>query len=169
MCPLLNTADLQRIFKQLDKNGDDQVSLEELNWLLVRIGVCLSLEELESFVGKSSLDLNEFLFFWKSISKQNNKSNEDDDHEVKEEEEEEEINNGDCEDSDLVEAFNVFDLNGDGFISCEELQVILSRLGLWDEKSGKDCKRMIFVYDTNLDGVLDFEEFKNMMLLHAKS
>ena len=59
----------------------------------------------------------------------------------------------------------MFDLNGDGFISCEELQNVLSRLGLWDEKSGKDCTRMICMYDTNLDGVLDFEEFKNMMLL----
>ncbi|MCE3050765.1 hypothetical protein HAX54_048046 [Datura stramonium] len=62
-------------------------------------------------------------------------------------------------------AFKVFDLNGDGFISCEELQKVLSRLGLWDENEGSDCKNMIHMYDTNLDGVLDFEEFKSMMLV----
>ncbi|KAG5612035.1 hypothetical protein H5410_023316 [Solanum commersonii] len=49
------------------------------------------------------------------------------------------------------------------FICCEELQRTLSRLGLWDEQCGKDCKSMINVYDKNLDGKLDYEEFKDMM------
>ena len=151
----INTNDLHRIFEKLDKNGDGLVSLEELNWLLEKIGVqIISLEELESIVGKSSLDLNEFLSFHDSISKQNNSCS----NEVVEEEEAN-------EESDLVKAFKVFDLNGDGFISCDELQNVLSRLGLWDENSGRDCRSMIHVYDTNLDGQLDFEEFKNMMFL----
>jgi calcium-binding protein CML len=68
------------------------------------------------------------------------------------------------EECDLFEAFKVFDSNGDGFISCEELQSLLSKLGLWDEKTGKDCRSMLCRYDTNLDGVVDFEEFKKMML-----
>ncbi|GFY85575.1 calcium-binding EF-hand family protein [Actinidia rufa] len=62
--------------------------------------------------------------------------------------------------SDLAKAFKVYDLNGDGVISCEELQNVLSRLGLWNKHCGRDCKSMINVYDTNSDGVLDFEEFK---------
>ncbi|KAE8701790.1 S-adenosyl-L-methionine-dependent methyltransferases superfamily protein [Hibiscus syriacus] len=78
---------------------------------------------------------------------------------IEEDEEEEEE-----EDSDLAKAFEVFDLNGDGFISCEELESVLGRLGMWDEKSGKDCRRMIRFYDTNFDGLVDFEEFKTMML-----
>ena len=67
--------------------------------------------------------------------------------------------------SDLAKAFIVYDSNGDGFISCDELQSVLSRLGLWNEHCGQDCRSMINVYDKNSDGVLDFEEFKNMMLL----
>ncbi|PPD84648.1 hypothetical protein GOBAR_DD18424 [Gossypium barbadense] len=122
----LSKNDLRRIFEKLDKNGDGLVSLEELNWLLERIGVQFSLEELESLVGKPCLGFEEFF--------------------------------------DLAKAFKVFDLNGDGFISCEELQSVLVRLGLWDEKNGKDCRNMICFYDTNLDGMIDFEEFKNMML-----
>lgn len=156
----LNANDLQQIFEKLDKNGDGLVSLEELNWLLERIGVKFSLEELEPLVGKPSLDFNEFLFFYDSISadqKANNNgsttTNEVADHDQVDKE------------SDLVMAFEVFDLNGDGFISCDELQEVLSRLGLWDESSGGDCRAMIHVYDTNLDGQLDFEEFKNMMFL----
>ncbi|OMO91207.1 Calcium-binding EF-hand [Corchorus capsularis] len=160
MCTL-SKKDLQRIFQKLDKNGDGLVSLEELNWLLETIGLLqFSLQELESLVGKPCLNLEEFLFFYDSISSNQNEQhvkvgNNVVDEEIKEEEEEE---------SDLVKAFKVFDLNGDGFISCEELQKVLSRLGLWDESCGKDCRSMICFYDTNLDGMVDFEEFKNMML-----
>ncbi|KAI7979267.1 putative calcium-binding protein CML44 [Camellia lanceoleosa] len=67
--------------------------------------------------------------------------------------------------SDLAKAFKVYDLSSDGFISCEEIRGVLSRLGLWKEHCGGDSMNMIKVYDTNSDGVLDFEEFKNMMLL----
>ncbi|XP_059455664.1 probable calcium-binding protein CML44 [Corylus avellana] len=149
---LLNTNDLHQIFENLDKNGDGLVSLEELNWLLEKTGVKFSLGELESVAGKSRFDFNEFLFFCDSISKQNNGGDEDEN-----------------EENDLVNAFKVFDLNGDGFISCEELQNVLSRLELWDTSSGRDCRAMIGVYDTNLDGQLDFEEFKNMMFLSTIS
>lgn len=154
----LGTGDLRRIFENLDRNGDGLVSLEELNWLLETIGAHHSVDELESSIGKSSLDFDEFFYFYSSISL-------------------EETTNGDglesweCIEGDvnreteLAEAFRVFDLNDDGFISCDELQSVLSRLGLWDEKSGRDCNSMIRAYDANSDGRLDFEEFKNMMLI----
>ncbi|OIV96770.1 hypothetical protein TanjilG_19929 [Lupinus angustifolius] len=145
----------------MDINGDGFVSLEELNYLLQKIGFKFSLDELESLMEKKSLEFNEFLFFYNSISKQNNGKIRSDDDE----------NNHDDDDgidiieeleSDLVETFKVFDLDGDGFITSQELECVLKRLGLWD---GKDCRSMICFYDTNLDGQLDFQEFKNMMLL----
>ncbi|KAG8503934.1 hypothetical protein CXB51_002264 [Gossypium anomalum] len=166
----LSKNDLQQIFEKLDKNRDGLVSLEELNWLLERIGVQFSLEELESLVGKPCLGFEEFLFFYDSISNHNTKIEAAIDDEEEEEEEIMMVHGGgdddddDHGDSDLAKAFKVFDLNGDGFISCEELQSVLVRLGLWDEKKGKDCRNMICFYDTNLDGMIDFEEFKNMML-----
>lgn len=155
----LNSSDLRRIFAELDKNGDGQVSLEELNWLLEKIGVQFSLQELESLVGKPGLDLNEFLFFYKSISvPQSNDVEDGSGTNIDEEAVDHE------DDSDLVKAFNVFDINGDGFISSEELESVLRRLGAMEENSKRDCRSMIHVYDTNLDGMLDFQEFKHMML-----
>lgn len=151
--PPLNPPDLGRIFRAIDKNGDGLVSIAELNWLLKTIGVHYSKQELESLVGKPTLDLDGFFLFWDSISKRD-----DDDGNIHHDD------GHDDDDDDLVKAFKVFDLDGDGFITSDELQKVLSRLELWDEKCGKDCKSMICRFDQNLDGVLDLHEFKEMML-----
>ncbi|PSS24882.1 Calcium-binding protein CML44 [Actinidia chinensis var. chinensis] len=149
----LNNDDLHRIFEKLDQNGDGFVSLDELKCLLERIGVQTSTDELEQLVGKTSLDLLNFVCFYDTIIKAN----------IGDDQSETDEKGSDAE-SNLAEAFKVYDLNGDGVISCEELQSVLSQLGMWDEHGGRDCKSMIGLYDMNSDGVLDFEEFKNMMV-----
>lgn len=148
MCPLTRN-ELELIFEKLDSNSDGFISLEELNQLLKRTGFKFSIEELESLVGVKSLDMSEFMLFYDSIV-----------GERKDGDEIEEV------ESDLLKAFKVFDLDGDGFITSQELECVLKRLGMWGEE--KDCRLMIYSYDTNLDGKLDFKEFKNMMLLTLK-
>ncbi|PIN16480.1 Calmodulin and related proteins (EF-Hand superfamily) [Handroanthus impetiginosus] len=147
----LNTIHLCQIFKNLDKNGDGLVSIDELMWLLERIGVQCRRDELELLVGDKALDTTDFLFFYETLVIKGNNFYQE---KCKVEGEDQIL------ESDLRKAFRVFDLNDDGFISSEELQIALSRLGLWDEQ---DCEHMIGVYDTNKDGLLDFEEFKDMM------
>ena len=142
-------------FRELDQNGDGLVSLDELNWLLERIGVHTTEVELESLIGQTSLDVIDFLLFYDTLIIKH-------DDNIAETESQE---NSKSVEDDLAKVFKIFDLNGDGFISSDELQSVLARLGLWDERSGRDCKCMIDVYDMNLDGLLDFEEFKHMMLV----
>ncbi|KAJ8531184.1 hypothetical protein K7X08_026618 [Anisodus acutangulus] len=148
----INSINLPRIFSKLDKNGDDLVSLDELKGFLDTMGIIASQEELELLVGKTSLDSIDFFLFYDTITKANIKESNKHNHR-------ENI----FLENDLRKVFRVFDSNGDGLICCEELQRALSRLGLWDEQCGKDCKSMINVYDKNSDGMLDFEEFKDMM------
>ncbi|KAL3641204.1 hypothetical protein CASFOL_016172 [Castilleja foliolosa] len=153
----ISSDDLHRIFKNLDKNNNGQVDIQELHKLLDTIGIHTTLDELEKYVGHKSLNYFDFLFFYEAMVKsrlaeQNDEATTTDrspDHHNDE--------------NDLFKAFKVFDLNDDGYISSEELQSVLSRLGLLDKQNEHDCKEMISVYDENSDGVLDFGEFKNMM------
>ena len=63
----------------------------------------------------------------------------------------------------LLEAFRSFDLNHDGVITEAEVAAGLKQVG---GCSAEDVKTMLGLYDTNRDGVIDWEEFLAMM--HAK-
>ncbi|MBA0686374.1 hypothetical protein Goari_013981 [Gossypium aridum] len=67
------------------------------------------------------------------------------------------------EEEDIKEAFNVFDQNGDRFITNEELRTILASLGLKQGRTIEDCKGMIKKVDVDEDGMVNFKEFKQMM------
>ncbi|KAJ4952469.1 hypothetical protein NE237_029301 [Protea cynaroides] len=154
MCPLC-FSDLEMIFTRLDHDNDGIVSTDEIMQLLNKIGIQINAKEVDEIVGRTTLDLQEFVSFYESISVQVEGRDSDD--------EEREL---------LDQAFKVFDLNNDGFICSEELQIVLFRLGLLGDSSELDCQKMISRFDMNSDGKLDFEEFKNMILLtndHSRS
>ncbi|CAM8973180.1 unnamed protein product [Rhodiola kirilowii] len=156
MSSVLSSNDLRRVFQYMDKNGDGVVCLEELNGALEKImGARFGAKELETVVGKTTLDVEEFVCFYDTILGHRGQGKDD---------EGDADNDGEC-DHELVEAFNVFDENGDGFISSEELERALVRLGMWEGKH-EDCKSMICVYDLDSDGRLDFHEFKKMMTIN---
>ena len=142
----VNYNDLYRLFKKLDQNADGQVSPNELQSFLDTMKVGSSVDELEQLTGKTGLSFSEFLEFHNTIA-----ITEENDSKINESE------------SDLFKAFEVFDRNRDGFICDEELQEVLSTLGLWDDNGNMDVKSMIKAYDANCDGFLDFQEFKKMM------
>ncbi|KAG6483310.1 hypothetical protein ZIOFF_059954 [Zingiber officinale] len=54
--------------------------------------------------------------------------------------------------AELEEAFYVFNRKEDGFISAEEVWSVMRRLGLREEVSLDDCRRMIGVFDQDGDG-----------------
>ena len=157
-CPSLNCLRLRRIFDVFDKNGDGMITTDELAQALEQLGLEADPSEIESTVqcyikpGNTGLEFEDFEALHQSLG--NTFFGED-------EEEEDESSQ---EESDLAEAFKVFDEDGDGYISASELQVVLEKLGLPEAREMERVRQMIISVDRNHDGRVDFCEFKDMML-----
>jgi Ca2+-binding EF-hand superfamily protein len=64
---------------------------------------------------------------------------------------------------ELKQAFAVFDVNGDGFISATELMSVMSKLRLEEGLEMEDFERMIGAYDKDFDGKINFQDFKLLL------
>lgn len=129
----------ERVFKHFDDNGDGKISASELQ------GHCdgMMLEEAEAALESLDLDGDGLLELGDLVRL------------VEGVEEEERIN-------DLKEAFKMYENDGCGCITPKSLKRMLIRLG--ESRSIDECTVMISQFDLNGDGVLNFDEFKVMML-----
>uniref|UniRef100_Q09011 Calcium-binding protein CAST n=1 Tax=Solanum tuberosum TaxID=4113 RepID=CAST_SOLTU len=159
--PSLNSIRLRRIFDVFDRNHDCLISVEELSQALNLLGLDADLSEIESMVKlhikpeNTGLRFEDFETLHRSLndvffgSKCEDKLG---------------LNPDPAQDeSDLKEAFDVFDENGDGFISAKELQVVLEKLGLPEGSEIDRVEMMISSVEQDHDGRVDFFEFKDMM------
>lgn len=64
---------------------------------------------------------------------------------------------------EVKNAFDVFDVNRDGFIDAKELQRVLQILGFKEGSELGNCTKMIRAFDQNKDGKIDFQEFLKFM------
>ena len=127
-------------FDQIDKNCDGHLSVSELEPLLLMFG-----EGYESKVkqiidkwdktGDGKLSFREFMSMLESAS-------------------------GVEEEESLRKAFAVFNKNGDGFITWQELK---DGLSLLDRVTNDDVNTMMNEADTNNDGKIDINEFIAVM------
>ena len=62
---------------------------------------------------------------------------------------------------DLREAFAVFDSNGDGRISRDEIKMVVEQFG--DKISNEDLENMLREADDNSDGYLDYDGINNLL------
>ncbi|KAL9254597.1 Calcium-binding protein CML42-like protein [Drosera capensis] len=182
-CSSLNSVRLRRVFDLFDKNGDGLITADQIRQALVLLGLDSdpSQSALDSIVksfikdDNAGLTFDDFVALHKSLDEvffeaDDGKVSQGQRHQrhdsgidfdvIAEEEEEERLAQ---EESDLSEAFKVFDEDGDGFISARELQVVLNKLGLPEAKEIDRVQQMISSVDTNKDGLVDFFEFKDMM------
>ncbi|KAJ4955495.1 hypothetical protein NE237_012278 [Protea cynaroides] len=133
---------LKQVFKLIDANGDGKISPLELGEVLLCLGheKLTAAKEAEGMVreldfnGDGYIDLDEFM----------------------------EVVGHDKED-DLRDAFLVFDSDRNGYISANELQSVFVSLG-FDNCSLDECILMIRGVDKDGDGLVDFEEFRSMMI-----
>ena len=71
------------------------------------------------------------------------------------------VKHGSNIDEDIAESFKVFDINGDGLITGDELQVTMNNLG--EPMNENDVKAMIDEADLDGDGKINFKEFQLLM------
>lgn len=134
----------QRVFNNFDGNGDGKISPSELRQCVEAIGGELTEEEAEAAVecldmdGDGLIGLDDFVKFVEGGG------------------EEEKV-------SVLKEAFKMYEeMDGCGCITPKSLKRMLSRLG--ESTTVDQCEVMISRYDLNGDGVINFDEFKVMVL-----
>ncbi|KAK8673447.1 hypothetical protein V6N13_111782 [Hibiscus sabdariffa] len=130
----------ERVFNRFDENGDGKISPAELQRCVKAIGGELSQVEAEVAVegldtdGDGLLGLEGFIRLVDEVGEK-----------------------------DLKEAFKMYEMEaGCGFITPKSLKEMLGRLG--ESRSLQDCKLMIARFDLNGDGVINFDEFRLMML-----
>ncbi|KAE8098973.1 hypothetical protein FH972_016992 [Carpinus fangiana] len=162
----LNTLRLRRIFDLFDKNSDGVITVDELNRALSLLGLETDVADLDATVksfireGNVGLQFEDFISLHQSLNDTYFGYGDDGDQACNEEETESKLSQ---EESDLSEAFKVFDEDGDGYISAKELQVVLGKLGFSEGKEIDRVEKMIISVDRNRDGRVDFFEFKDMM------
>lgn len=71
------------------------------------------------------------------------------------------MKNVDTED-DIRDAFRVFDVNGNGVISAQELLHVATNLG--EKLSEEEANEMIRVADLDGDGIINYNDFITMMI-----
>lgn len=142
------------------------ITVEDLSQALSLLGLDADFSELESTIqshikpGNDGLTFEDFVSLHQSLDDtlfgfevEDDDAEESSDSEARKTQEE----------SDLTEAFKVFDEDGDGFISAHELQVVLGKLGMPEAEEIDRVRQMIVSVDRNHDGRVDFFEFKDMM------
>eukprot|EP00301_Raphidiophrys_heterophryoidea_P023372 c7285_g1_i1.p1 GENE.c7285_g1_i1~~c7285_g1_i1.p1 ORF type:complete len:186 (+),score=48.00 c7285_g1_i1:42-560(+) len=71
------------------------------------------------------------------------------------------------EHEELQDAFNVFDVDGDGKITAEEIRVVLQKLGQFI--TTEEIQFIMEDVDTDHDGNVSFAEFEAMMMFGPRS
>ena len=71
------------------------------------------------------------------------------------------VNHGRDIEDDIVQSFKVFDIDGDGLITEDELQVTMNKLG--EPMNDQEVKAMIAEADQDGDGKINFKEFQKLI------
>ncbi|XP_052097729.1 calmodulin-A-like [Mytilus californianus] len=134
-------AEFRETFKFFDKDGDGTISVNEIRTVMRSIGQNPTEADVEAILtrydgdGNGKLDFNEFLGM--IVDKLNNPETE------------------------LLNAFKLFDKDGNGFVNVDELKYIVTHLG--DQLTDEEVQEMFDEADLNNDGQLNYEEFTVLM------
>ncbi|KAL3873878.1 hypothetical protein ACJMK2_036961, partial [Sinanodonta woodiana] len=130
-------AELKQAFSLFDKDGDGTISTKELGTVMRSLGQNPSAEQLENIIIEVDVDGNgtiEFDEFCVMMSKK--------------------LNGTDSE-YDILEAFKVFDPDGNGYITSDHLRHIMTTMG--ERMTDDEVEEMIDDADADGDGHIEYE------------
>ena len=135
------TYELRCAFNLFDLDNDGKITLEELGAIFSVMGEALTYKELEAnseAMDKDYITFDDFCFVMNSKMSNNATGRE------------------------LAEAFKVFDREGNGYITSQELKHVMLKVA--DELSEEEVDAMIKQADVNGDGQIEYEEFIALLM-----
>ena len=136
--------ELQDVFDQFDKDKDGKISSNELENAMQSMGQNPTVEEVQEMMKEVDLnqdgkiDFDEFMTLMIKTSPENQAEEE------------------------VINAFRVFDKEGNGLISSAELKHIMMNIG--DKMTEEEADEMVNEADIDEDGMINYEEFVRMMM-----
>merc|ERR1712187_508105 len=124
--------------------GDSRLSPKELGTLLNSLGQNPTEPDIQDMIATVEPDENGCIDFPDFLSLMARKMKDNDTEE------------------ELIEAFKVFDRDGDGLISAAELRHVMTNLG--EKLTDEEVDEMIKEADIDGDGHINYEEFVRMMM-----
>jgi calmodulin len=136
-------AEFRCAFELFDKDLDGTITTKELGTVMRNLGQNPSEADLNEMIKEVDLDGNGSIDFAEFLELMASKMRDYDSEE------------------ELMEAFKVFDRDGNGYITKNDFKNVMANLG--EPMSIEEIEAMIKENDDDLDGNLNYEEFKKMM------
>ncbi|KAH8686499.1 hypothetical protein BGZ61DRAFT_52921 [Ilyonectria robusta] len=136
-------AEFRQAFSLFDSNGDGQVTAKDIGTVMRSLGQNLSDAELQDMVNEIDVDKNGTIDFFEFLAIMSKKRNIND------------IQEG------LLDAFKVFDKDGSGTISRDEIRQVMLSLG--ERLTEEEINEMLKVADKDGNGTIDYNEFVHIM------
>lgn len=137
-------AEFKEAFQIFDKDGDGSITTKELGTVMRSLGQNPSDEEIRQMIEEVDEDKSETIDFKEFLGLMAKKMKETD------------------TEDELLEAFKVFDRDGNGKISAHELRYVMLSSG--EDLTEQDIQEMIQEADTDGDGYIDYQEFVRIMM-----
>lgn len=137
-------AECREVFDLFDKDKDGSISTAELDEILRALGANPTPSEIQEMINEVDTDGSGKIEFQEFLDLFSKKLKEPDTEE------------------DLIEAFKIFDKDGNGVISADELRTVMKTLG--EKLTTEEAEEMIKEADIDGDGFINYHEFVKIMM-----